>query len=72
MAVQTHRTTRPGRSAKAKRMRAAKAASTHSSAHKTVDNAIPQKALLLAARLATPPAMSDEVPDEMPFPTAGQ
>lgn len=30
---------------------------------------IPQKALIHAVSLTQPPAISDEVPDEMPFPT---
>lgn len=35
-------------------------------------NAVPQKALLYAVRATEPPAISDEVPDQMPFPTDGQ
>jgi hypothetical protein len=34
--------------------------------------AIPQKVLLHAARNAEPPAISDDVPDRMPFPTNGR
>jgi hypothetical protein len=37
-----------------------------------VKNAIPQKVLLYAARLSEPPAISDDVPDKMPFSTEGQ
>jgi len=37
-----------------------------------VRNAIPQKVLAYAARLTKPPAISNEIPDEMPFPTDEQ
>lgn len=70
MAVRTPRNTRE--SGRTKRPKApppsAPLAGTDPS---TTDRAgpIPQKALVYAVRLTEPPAISDEVPDEVPFPT---
>jgi hypothetical protein len=48
------------------------AAGSRPKAPKKVRKDIPQKVLLYAARTIAPPAISDEVPDEMPFIPEGE
>ena len=70
--IKPHPGSKSHRRTKANRPKTSKPSPAHATPHETVNNAIPQKALFLAARLSTPPAISNEVPDEMPFPTHGQ